>query len=174
MSGMNLSQSVPEEESTEDRSFFDGGFILSLSLILLSAIAFGGVRLYIGSLDKKIATVEETLSANAQRLSGENIDRIADFDSRLNYFSANKSDFSDTQEILSMLEKRVLPDTVLKKFEYNPHDKVIFIEGESDDFKKLAEQIMAFKDEKIFSNMEVQTLDREEASLITFTLKVTL
>ena len=171
---MNLSQSVPEEEPVEDRSFFDGGFILSLSLILLSAIAFGGVRLYIGSLDKKIATVEATLNANAQRLSGENIDRIADFDNRLNYFSANKGDFSDTQEILVMLEKRVLSDIVLKKFVYNPHDKVILIEGESDDFKKLAEQIMAFKEEKIFSNMEVQTLDRTEANLIAFILKATL
>ena len=174
MSGMNLSQSLPEEEPADDRSFFDGGFILSLSLILLSAIAFGGVRLYIGSLDKKIATVEQTLSANAQRLSGENIDRIADFDSRLNYYSANRVDFSDTEEILRKLEEKVLSDTVLKKFEYNPHDKVILIEGESNDFKKLAEQIMAFKDEKVFSNMEVQTLDRTEANLITFTLKVAL
>lgn len=174
MPGVNLSQSEQEEEQVEERSFFDSGFMLSMGMILLALLAFGGVRLYIGSLDKKIAAVESALSVNAGRLKGDGIDRVADFDARLGYFSANMVQFSDMQLVLQKLEKTVLPNIILKDFEYNHQDKTVTIEGVSTDFKSLAEQIMSFKNEPVFSNIEVQSIDRTEADTISFVLRASL
>jgi len=170
MPGMNLSQSTMEEEVGK-QSLFDSGFIVSLSLILLSALTFGGLHLYISSLDKKISALESELSGSAVSLKGEHIDRVADFDARLNHFSTNKTEFFETRDIFQKLESSVLPGVVLEKFQYDAKEKTVTVDGISGDYRRLAEQIMTLKKEAIFSKLKVENISRNNEDQVTFVLK---
>lgn len=174
MPGVNLSQSMNEEEQSEERSFFDTGIILSLLVMLITGAAWGGISFYIASLDKKIAAVDGDLTASTAQLQGEGVDRVADFDTRLKYFMANKESFSDVQDIVQRMEKSIIPGIVLTKFEYNPGDKMILIDGRCAEFRKLAEQIMSLKAEQIFSQVKVDKIDRDDTNQIVFSLRATL
>ena len=171
MPGMNLSQSTVDEEEVEKQSLFDSGFIVSLSLILLSASMFGGLHFYIGFLDKKILVLESELSGSAMSLKGDHIDRVADFDARLNHFSTNKVDFFETRDIFQKLESSMLPGVVLEEFQYNAKEKVVTIDGTSGDYRRLAEQMMTFKKEAIFSKLKVENIARNDEDQVTFVLK---
>lgn len=171
MPGMNLSQSTMDEEEVGKQSLFDSGFIVSLSLILLSALTFGGLHLYIGSLDKKISVLDSELGGSTASLKGEHIDRVADFDARLNHFSANKIEFFETRDVFQKLENSILPGVVLEEFQYNAKDKTVTINGMSGDYRRLAEQIMTLKKEAIFSKLKVENIGRNNDDQVTFVLK---
>lgn len=171
MSGMNLSQSTIDEEEIEKKSLFDGGFIVGLSLIVLSVLMFGGLHIYNGILDKKISAFDSQLSGSTVSLKGDHIDRVADFDARLGYFSANQSGFFETREIFQKLENTVLPGVVLENFQYDAEEKTVTIDGISGDYRRLAEQIMAFKKEAIFFKLKVENIDRNDEKQVVFILK---
>lgn len=171
MPGVNLSQSMNEEEQSEERSFFDTGIILSLVGLLVMGVAWGGLLLYISSIDKKIATIDASLSSSATRLKGDRIDRVADFDTRLNYFSSNKAEFTSAQEVFQKLERSVVDGVVVTKFKYDHENREAIFEGNCADFKKLAEQIMALKADASFLQVAVERTSRNEANQVEFALK---
>lgn len=171
MPGMNLSQSIANEEVADKQSLFDGGFIVSLSLILLSALMFVGLHIYTGILDKKISALDSQLSGSTASLKGDHIDRLADFDTRLGYFSTNQSGFFETREIFQKLENAILPGVVLGEFQYDAKEKVVTIDGISGDYRRLAEQIMAFKKETVFSKLKVENISKNNEDQVTFVLK---
>lgn len=171
MPGVNLSQSMIEEERPLQRSFFDTGVILSLVVLMLVGLGWGGLRLYMNSLDAKIAALDTTINANGEDLRGDRIDRVADFEARIKYFSKNKEDFIEPENILAALETVMVSGIVLTKYEYDQVTGVSTISGRSEDFKKLAEQILSLKSERIFSQVEVEGVGRDEEKRLTFVLK---
>lgn len=174
MPGVNLSQSMNEEEQSEERSFFDAGIVLSLLALLVVGLGWGGLRLYIGSIHKKIATIDESLNTNKAQLKGEHIDRVVDYDARLKYFSAHAATLTDTQSVFQKLENAVVAGVVLTKFEYNPESKEVVFEGTCANFKQLAEQIMSLKAEKDFVQVIVEQVDRNEDNQVVFALEASL
>ena len=169
MPGVNLSQPM-EEESSEKRSFFDAGILLSFGVLLLVGLTWGGIRFYLSSLDKKIVAIESTLQVNAAQTKGAGVDRVVDFDARLHYFFENKNEF-DTQDILKRLEDTMVSGVTLTDFKYDTSERVIAISGKCDDFRKLADQMFSFKSEKVFSQVRVEKIDRDEDNRIEFTFK---
>lgn len=174
MPGVNLSQSMIEEERPIQRSFFDVGVIMSLVILVLVVAGWGGLRLYMNSLDGKIAAVEATLSASAENTQGDHIDRIADFDARMKYFSKSKNDFVDPQEILGLLEGAMVSGVILTEYEYDLESGESTLVGSSGNLKELAEQILKLKSEKIFSQVQIKGTDRDVKNRVTFTLKASL
>ncbi|MBP7060374.1 MAG: PilN domain-containing protein [Candidatus Moranbacteria bacterium] len=171
MTGVNLSQSMPDEEQSEKRSFFDTGIILSLAVLLVVAAGWGGIQLYIASLDKKIAAQDAAIGTSADRLRGDTVDRIADFDERLNYFIGHRPELSDPQDVFSRLERVMVSGVTLTKFDYSREDGVIIVEGVTSDFRKLAEQVLGLKGDTLFSQVKVDQIDRNEAGQVTFIFK---
>lgn len=171
MPGVNLSQSMIEEERPIERSFFDMGVIISLVVLTLVAAGWGGLRFYMNSLDKKIAETDTALSANMENTRGERVDRVADFEARVKYFAKNKNDFSEPQDILSTLEGTMVSGIVLTQYEYDHTTGVSTLSGRTEDFKKLAEQMLSLKSEQVFSQVQVDKIDRDEQNRIVFILK---
>ncbi len=172
MLGVNITQSVEEEETKPKRAgFFDTGTIISIALISLSLLGWGGTRYYIGTLDTKIADAEAALGVDMPKLSGERVDAIADFESRLVFFGANKSGLYEPVETLKKVEAAMVPGVVLTAYKYDHAEGLTTIEGQTDDFRKLEEQILGFKAQRVFSNVHTQNIGRNNLGQITFTLK---
>ncbi|MFZ3031740.1 MAG: PilN domain-containing protein [Candidatus Moraniibacteriota bacterium] len=160
-----------EEERPIQRSFFDVGVLLSLTILILVGLGWGGLRFYMNSLDKKIAEADTALNANMENTRGERVDRVADFEARVKYFTKNRDGFVEPKDILSTLEGTMVSGIVLTQYEYDSMTGVSTLSGRAEDFKKLAEQMLSLKSEKIFSQVQVDKTDRDEENRITFILK---
>lgn len=173
MLGVNIAQSQKEEEEIKPKrgGFFDTGTIVSITLIVLSLGGWGGTRYYVSTLDKSIAEADATLAADMPKLSGEAIDEIADFETRLVFFGTTESSLYEPADMLKKIEAAMVPGVVLTKYKYDHAEAVTTIEGLTDDFRKLAEQIQGFKSQGIFTQVHAQNIGRNNDGKITFILK---
>ncbi len=169
MAGINLSPSV-QGGKTEKRSLFDRGLMISLTLFLLVAGLWGGMRWYIKTLNDDIASLDQALSEHAAELRGMQVDRIVDFDNRLSLMAKNIDGALDPKQILEQAESLVIPSVILREYEYNPEDGTITVGGETENFKYLAQQIISLKSQPIFGELKVDTINRTKEGRIAFTL----
>ncbi len=172
MAGVNLSQSMAsQEEKSEKRLFSVSGFPMSIALLVLTLLGWGGLRFYIHTFDVKITQLETALTSDVDKLHGEHIDRVTDFDNRLTLLGADPAEFIDPGTLLSLLETLMVPQVVLTQYKYNEKEKVITLVGETDSFRYLAEQIISLKSDPLFSQTQVDAVERTENQKIRFTLK---
>jgi len=172
MANANFSQSLGGDDSVvPKRRFFISAPLLSIGLLAITLLVWGGLRLYIASIDKKISALETVLLEGATRLEGDDIDRIANFDARVTHIWSDPSEQVDPTQILGKLESLVVPQVILTKYLYDQQKKESMILGETDDFRYLAEQILSLKSEILFSKVVVDTIGRTESGRIQFTLR---
>ena len=162
---------VSGSKSREGR-LLDGSFIVITVLFCLVVAGFGGLRLYIGTLDSRLTELDSTLQESSAQLRGADVDRVARFDDRLTLAKQQQmSDPVNAQKLLQQLESLVIPSVRLTKYEYNAAEKFVEVAGETDSFKYVAQQIISFKSDSLFAGIKVESLDRTEAGRIRFSLK---
>ncbi|MDP2837820.1 MAG: hypothetical protein Q8O53_00890, partial [Candidatus Moranbacteria bacterium] len=127
-------------------------------------------RLYMYTLDKKIVALDTALSANAKALEGDHINRIADFDIRTSLFHADPKELVDPSPLLGEIESAMVPGVVLTGYKYGMDAQSANIDGQADNLRKLAEQIMSFKTVKTFSQVKVGTVTNTSEGKIIFSL----
>lgn len=172
MAGVNLSQSMAsQEEKAVKRPFSASGFPLSIVLFLVTLLGWGGLRWYIHIVDQKTAGLDVTLAQSENRLHGEDIDQVTDFDTRLALLGASEAERVDPETILTRLEALIIPQVVLIKYEYNKQERLGTIVGETDNFRYLAEQLISLKSERLFSQAIVDQIIRGKDGKVRFTLK---
>lgn len=175
MAGLNLSHLRDEERAEQkSRGFFNVSTSISIAVLVLAGAAFGGLRWYIGSLDKEIAAVDSVIEKSAGQIRGDRVDRVADFDARVAFFSNRKGEFLEPQEILKKLEGVMVPGVVLTEYAYASDSETSLISGTTDDFRKLAEQMLRLKSEAIFGRVTVDELTRGDGNQILFVLNAGL
>lgn len=168
---MNLSSSMPEKKAKTRRTF-DSYFIFIASLFFLTIALFAGLRLYISTLDKKLSAFDGIFVEHAKQLRGEKVDRVAHFDQRLTLAGKQlDGNNADSQKLLNQLESLVIPSVKLTKYEYNEAEKFVEVEGETDGFKSVAQQIISFKSETPFDKIRVESLNVAEGGRIEFTFQ---
>ncbi len=160
---------MAEDEKPKKRGGVSGA-MASVIVLFLSVAGWGGLHYYLSTIDKEIATYEVTITANRDKLSGERINRVADFDTRVAQFHADPSETVDPQAVLTKLEGRVLSSVILTAYEYNPKEGIITLGGKTDSFRHLAEQILSFKAEESLAQIKVDTTSRDKSDIL-FTLK---
>lgn len=170
MAGVNLSQSKAQGREKK-RMLPTSSFPISIVLLLLTLAGWGGMRWYMYSLDQKIAALDTTISASGDRLLGDSIDRVADFDARMGLLGSDPAELIDPKPLLVQLEALVVPQVLLTKYEYNDRDKVMVISGKTENFRYIALQIVSLKSDPAFANVIVDSIDRDDDGIIEFTLK---
>ena len=173
MAGINLSSSTSGgEKSVRSSGSFDKSFVFFTVLFLLTALLFGGTRYYIKTLDAKRVALDVKLAESSAQLQGKAVDRVASFDKRLTLVGEQLRDRSvDSQKLLSQLENLTVPNVKLKKYEYSEAEKYVMVEGETENFKYIAQQIISFKSDALFSGITVESLTRTKEGRIAFSLK---
>jgi len=171
MIGMNLSSSVPEKKQ-EGSWTFGGPVIVTVIFFLLLAF-WGGMQWYLNTLDKILSEQQALLEENASRLKGDAVDRGASFDARLTLATKqmNEEDPVDTGKLLNQLESLVIPNVKLTKYEFDKNGKSVIVEGETDTFKYVAQQLFVFKGDALFSNIRVDSLKKNLEGRIEFSFK---
>lgn len=173
MAGINLSQSIQSGRAVK-RSLFDKGLVVSLILFFVVAGIWGGMRLYIKTLDDKIAVFDQELSNYSAELRGTQVDRVADFDNRLSLIAENLKDTTDPKQSLEQIEGLVIPTVVLTEYAYDREKALVTVGGETDNFKYLAQQIMSLKSQPLFGELKVDSIGKTETGRIEFSLTAKL
>lgn len=168
---MNLSSSTAEKNESGG-GIFDSSLVLSSIIFFLVVAGFGGVRWYIGTLDDKLANLDATLGQNSSKLQGDQINRVAYFDARLGFIEKQLSGNPvDSQKLLSQLESLAVPNVRLTKYEYNESERFVAIEGDTESFKYVAQQVISLKSDDLFREIRVNLLRWTKDGRVEFSLR---
>ncbi len=171
MAGVNLSQSITgDEKASKSVSSFTSGMPISVGLLVLTLIGWGGMRWYMYSLDNKINQVTADITASSGALQDERVDRITNFDARLSLLNADPAESIDPTPMLTELESLIVPQVTLKDYAYDQTTGETKLTGRTTNFRYVAEQIISLKSSPSFSRVDVQSTSRSEGGAIEFTL----
>ncbi len=174
MAGINLSQSMQEgRQGSKKGSLFDKGLVGSFVIFLVVTGFWGWLEWQTRDINNQIATMDAAIADSATRLAGKNFDRVADFADRTILISQDAV-MVDSQALLTELEGSMVPEIILTKYDYNREDGKIIVAGTTDNFKFLAQQILALKKKSTFSDIRVATIDRSKEGKIAFELETPL
>lgn len=171
MAGVNLSQSMTASDGgSRKKARMSFGFPISIVLLVLTLLGWGGLRWYMSSLDGKITRLDAEIAANSTEFQSERVERIENFDARLSLLNTDPAEMIDPESILAKLESVMVPQVVLTEYEYNGEEKQVSVSGKTDNFRYVAEQIISLKSDPMFSRVEVSSVSRDEDGKIEFTL----
>lgn len=171
MAGINLTLSTAEKME-ENKGIFDGSLAIISVIFFLVVASWGGMRWYIKTLNDKLANLDATLEQFSAQLRGDKVNRVAYFDARFGFVGQQmKGAPVDAKKLLGQLESLTVPNVRLTKYEYNEVGKFVVVEGETDNFKYIAEQIISLKSEALFAGIKVDSVQRTKEGRIEFSLK---
>jgi hypothetical protein len=172
MANINLSQSSQQRGSANASGVMDKTLGISLGLLVLTGVVFGGVKLYSGSLEQKKANIENEIVAQSAGLQGDKVDRVADFQTRSDFIAKKMESKNAPQDILAKVEKAMLPPVVLQDYEYDVEKKTLSLEATADSFKTVSQQLMSFK--AAFNSVVMDSGAHGEDESIVFSAKISL
>jgi len=169
MEGINLSSSIPEKNLRTSRFFNGTTFIIFIFFVLLSA--WGGMYFYNQSLAKVLLDKQNLFAASSQDIKNDKANRIAEIDARMKFAQDQIENFINTDNALNQLESSVIPNIRLTKYEFDKTKGMLTIEGETDDFRYVPQQIDSFKTKGLAKDVSVKKLDKKEG-LVSFTFEI--
>jgi hypothetical protein len=167
---MNLSSTIAENKQS-GTGFLNSAMVVGLVFLAL-LIVWGGMLWYIKTLDTTLAGKKAQYEQSVAQLRGENVERVTAFDTRLELTKKQvAANSTETEKLLGQIESLVVPSVRLTKYEYSPTGKYVAVQGETDNFKSVAQQLVSLKSESPFTGIHVDSLKKDDKGVITFTFK---
>lgn len=164
MAGINLSQT----DNSAAPGFFDKGTVTGMVLLLVMLSLFGGLRWYVGSLEKQSQSLDAMLAGKKAALEGEKVNHLADVNNRALYLAKNET--QDSQDIFIQLEQALIPAVALSSLRYHSDDRMISFRATTGSFKTLAQQIETLQNTGMFSEVRTKEIVRNPEGGISFSL----
>jgi len=170
MTGMNLSSSIPDKKPPTSGVFTSTMVVVLVFSLLL--IVWGGMQWYLKVQNDTLAVKKALYEAESVKLKGSSVDRVASFTTRMNLSKDRvATNTADTEKLLTQIEGLVIPPVRLTKYIFDAKGSSVAIQGETDNFKYVAQQLLALKGEALFSGIRVEKLGKDDKGVITFSLK---
>lgn len=154
------------------KNIFDKAFVFSIVLIVIVGGIWATERILIYLTDKQIAEYQATTNASFESVSTDDAVAVHDVTSRIATIQKMGATALNSQEILTTLEKSTIPQVKLIEFDYQK-DGTATMSGTAPDYRFLAEQILRYRQEKLFGNAQVASTERTESGQVSFTIVAT-
>lgn len=179
MGSINLSQSIQEKQAIARGKFFDRGFFINLSILILIAGGYGGSIWYLGKLESELLVLKETLAQKTVSLKDPETDRAVsravDIRDRLDSITNNQAVNPDPNSLFLNFEKAVLESIQITEYIRSDIDQAIEISGVTDNLRYLAQQMIALKRIEEVNSIHVdEVMYEEETGKIRFTLNLSI
>ena len=168
---MNLAQSTQQGKIGNGRHI-GKGLIFLLSVIAAVVVVWAGFSFYERFLSGGIADAEARIVEERQNMSIEKVDKVADFQFRLERIAAEKRDSLGPAEMLASVESLILPSVKLSEFTYEESERTIHMIGEADSFRTVVQQMVLLKKMPELETLTVPTLGRNKDGRIDFTFTI--
>lgn len=169
MTTINLYQNQ-DEAQRKISARANGGFFFSLGILVLTLVAFFGIKIYVARLNDQNNALTDKINAQNKSLVGENtLQRILDMQNRITQIKNNlqikggqvgKLKMTD---VLSHLGADVSPAAVISSYSYS--DGKVKVSFTANNFNDIAQQILNFKKSTYFSNAVLGTVVRSEKNI---------
>jgi len=156
-------------ESKSQKPHFYSSMI-AFVIFLLTLSVWGGMKWYIKTLDNTLSQLQLQLNEVSKSFHGNQVDDLVAFHDRLDSMRGQLERPVNTElvDFLSQLEKLVLPEVRIKKYEVDISKRNIKVTGVTNSFKYVAQQMTQFKADSFFINITAGGFERDEAGQIVF------
>jgi Tfp pilus assembly protein PilN len=175
MTNIDLYQSIQAEKTTaQKKGLMDKGFAIVIFVLALTFSVWGGLKLYNLFLNKQLVSLNSQITAESEKIEASKMDKIADFQERMDLIRQNIPQKKDPADFLGNLEKAVIPSVIIDSCELKYGDQAqgdtVSFTAVTDNFKSLAEQILSLKKTAYFKNVEMGAVTRNQEGKITFVI----
>lgn len=168
MPGINLSQSSSASgAAVAKKSSADKGFLISIAILIITLLIFGGLRLTAGAYSSKKAGIENQIKAVRDELSGKEVERVADFQQRINNIHSNFSAESAPNDMLAGVAGAMVSGSVATSISSaSGGASAVFT---VDSYQTAARQILGLKNSG-FSRVKISKIDRSSEGKISISV----
>lgn len=174
MANINLYQSIQEEKNiSQKKGLMDRGLLVVIFILVLTFAIWGGLKFYNLFLNKKLVSLNDEITAESGKVEADKMDRVADFQERMDLIKRNIPQKEDPAEFLGNLEKAVISGVVLDSCEFKYDESIgntLTLTAVTDSFKSLAEQILSLKKITYFKSVAMGSVMRDQDGKIRFVI----
>lgn len=172
MTTINLYQEQGESKSSNSSNqIVDKGFLLSIGILAITLLVFGGMKFFAFDLERKSAKTDEQIKAAQASFSGDRVNSTVDFQQRLEAIKENNNSRTDSVSALSDTAKVILPS--VRIVDYAQEKNALSITLSADKFLDVARQVLSFKDSDAFSGVAVSKIQRKD-KIIEFLIEASV
>ena len=153
MSDLNLV--TGESESASGPKMFTPSFLISIVILILVLVIWGGIIAGQKYLDGKASAAQTQYQAEYQKFLAGNAKGVSDFQNRIQIAGNLLKNQSNMNTYLSAMEKDIVPPVYLTSFSCDDSKKTLTISGTANNYNTLAKQLLSFKNDSLFSSVEL-------------------
>jgi|GEM_PF-5694207 len=175
MGSINLSQSIQEKQALARGKFFDKGFFINATVLLLIVSAYATSEWYLSRLEAELLSLQTSSADKTATLNGPTVNRSVDVRNRIVTIVANQKRNMNPQLVFSDLERIVVPAITLTGYTQSNAFGTVDIAGMTINLRYLAQQMFAFKRLEGVQSVHAESIKyNEKTSNIEFILNLTL
>jgi hypothetical protein len=171
MPGMNLAKSAQQGKFGSGRHF-GPGLIFLVSVVVFVGLLWIGFSIYDGVLSDNITSKESQIVDERKNMSPEKVDKVTDFQFRLERIAAGRGDMRGPSELLDATESLILPGVALSQYTYDVKTQTVEMKGETDSLKTVVQQMTLLKKMSSSVNLSTPTLMRNKDGRIDFSFLI--
>ena len=159
MANINLHQSFATEEK---KSFLDVGILVSLLLLGVVLLTWGGLYVFKQSLAKQEKELDASIDSVKKAYDQQAMDRVYDTYKRLLVMKKYEAGKSVPLEVFDALEKETLPGVSVTSIQYDKSEKKVYITFSAQNIYDASQQFYQYKTSGIFSSSSLTDTSIEE------------
>jgi hypothetical protein len=157
-------------QSSKRQKLISTGLTISLALLVLTFLVWGGVTLWNKNLESKITSMDVQIKGEESNLRGGDASRVLDFKQRLDEIATNFSQKRDANDIFGKVEGLVVQGVVAKSLKVD--GSLLLAVFSADNFGNLSKQVFNLKKASAnVSNVKVFDIKKDQGGAINFTIK---
>lgn len=169
MSNINLLESIEKNNSRNKKFILGASFVLPVIILVVVFSLLIGEKLYLAYLGSKNEKIIKQNELEMSNLSGKNVDRVVNFERRMELGLKELKSKEDYGDYLKELESLMVSGARVNSLEYSSVG--IELIASADNFNTVARQILSLKNSSHFNNLKMSTTSRNEDGSIEFTMK---
>jgi len=147
----NINLAAEEVSRGSSNPIFGKGLISSIIILIFAFILYGALLIANRVLSSKIEGVKSEYGVEYNKFLSGNGNEIIDFQNRSDEAGKIIVENKPSSDILSQIEKSILPSVYLDSLKYDGNVKKISLSCVGDTFQTVAKQILSFKQNEYFS-----------------------
>ena len=150
MPNINL---ATENVSRKTPSLMGKGLFFSIVILILVVALYGALLVTNSALSSKIDGVKSEYDIEYNKFLTGSGNEVIDFKNRSDEAEKIITEDKSMADILSQVEKSMLPVVYLNSLKYDKNEKMISLDCIGNDFQTVASQILSFKQNDYFSRV---------------------
>ena len=173
MVNINLHQEIEKDQARKKKSWLSrSSNYISLFILIITFVVFGGTKLYQGYLKKEIGRIDGQIAKETSDFDSNVLTKIIDFQNKIDRVDSNYENKNNPNDDFSEVEKLMVEGVSLNMYEYDDKGDTLTLEAVANDFKTIAEQMLSFKKSENFNGVDITRTSRDSEGGIIFALEI--